>query len=315
MRPVNNNLEIGRKSREKKIKRRFILAFEGYRTEVQYFQGVSDNRPKLRISSLIDVCPLNRDPQHSGLSDPERVLELLEEYINFLKRGKYSADLFINTFISEIIKEKDIQDLGKKIDILIEKAKEKLRPICDGDGYIEDPEKASEVCSDAYTEIFSPEKEVDFKAPEPMDYREERDIVCVIVDRDAELRGEDKCRRFFGRCEENKFRPIMTNPCFELWLLLHFDEALDGVDDKILLRNEKTDGVRYTERKLDEILRTIPAKEGKGYSKDDLDFYDFMDRTDNAIKNEKKFCKGKKCTITKVGSEIGSLIEDMWRSD
>lgn len=136
--------------------------------------------------------------------------------------------------------------------------------------------------------------------------------MCVIIDKDE--RTSSKCDDFFIRCKENKFDPYMTNPCFELWLLFHFDEVISE-DKKILCLNEKMDGVRYTERRLDEILKSIPANENKGYSKDDLNFYDFIDRVDNAIANEKLFCSDIRYIKNNVGSNIGSLIEKMKSND
>jgi len=278
---------------------------------VQYFNGVNENRSKLGISSLIEVCPLCRYPIQSGFSDPGRVLDLLEEYVRFLKHGKYPLDLFINTVISSAIPEDETARLQSRINKFAKGARAELRPLSTADGIIKDTDTAREKCSDLFCKVFGVEK-VHFDIPEPIDYREERDIVCVVVDRDAETRESSKCTDFFARCRNDGFEPYMTNPCFEMWLLLHFDEIFD--DDKDVLRlNEKTDGIRYTEKRLDEILRSYPAN--TGYSKDALDFNSFMHRVDNAVKNEKMFCHDLKCIKTEVGSNIGSLIEKIRQRD
>ncbi|MDR1954963.1 MAG: RloB family protein [Candidatus Methanoplasma sp.] len=308
MRPRESKLNTVRGNKRLEVKRKFILAFEGYRTEAQYFKGVGDNRSKLRIPSLIEICPLDRYPIQSGSSDPGRILDLLEEYLIFLDCGKYPVDLFINAFIADVIPEKDILGVKDKIDKFTVKAKKMLQTLCDGNDLICDPDKAKETCSEIYCGVFDRPEKVHFDVPEPIDYRKERDIVCVIVDRDAESRDSAKCSEFFSRCQKNAFRPYMTNPCFEMWLLLHFDEVL-GEDKKVLRRNEKIGDVRYTERRLDGILRSYPAN--SGYRKDDLDFDCFMHRVDNAIKNEKRFCCEIKCIKNEVGSNIGALIDEM----
>lgn len=94
--------------------------------------------------------------------------------------------------------------------------------------------------------------------------------------------------------------------------MLHFDEILEE-DRKTLAKNKMIGNVRYTEQRLDEILRSYPAN--NGYDKSKLDFNSFMHRTDNAIKNEKKFCNEIKCLPGNVGSNIGSLIERMRQKD
>ncbi|WP_339980663.1 RloB domain-containing protein [Fusobacterium necrophorum] len=46
----------------------------------------------------------------------------------------------------------------------------------------------------------------------------------------------------------------MTNPCFEFWLLLHFEEVLSMNKEKLLLNNRVNSKNRYVEAKLKEIL-------------------------------------------------------------
>lgn len=322
MRSPENKLDTARGNRKLKVKRKFILAFEGYRTEVQYFKGVSDNRSGLGIPSLIEVCPLERYPIQSGSSDPEKVLELLEEYIKFLKCGKYSLDLFISTFITHIIPENGIIGVKNKIDEFKRTAKESLQTLCSGNDLISDTDKAKEICSEIYYKVFEASEKIHFDVPESIDYREDRDVICVIVDRDADSRDSSKCNEFFSRCRKSNFEPYMTNPCFEMWLLLHFDEVLDE-NREILLQNEMIDGKRYTERRLDEILMAISKErnrysvpeEKSGYFKNDLDFSSFMHRVDDAIKNEKEFCNDINCIKANAGSNIGSLIEKMRHHD
>jgi hypothetical protein len=308
MRPKENKLNPVRGSRRLEVNRKFILAFEGYRTEAGYFKGVSDNRSRLRIPSLIDICLLDRYPIQSGSSDPERVLELLEEYITFLDCGKCPVGLFISTFITQMIPEKEIPYAKDKIDLFIETASERLRTFCNEGGLVNNSDMAEEACSALYREVFGVSEKIHFDRPEPIDYRKDRDVVCVIMDRDADSRSHSKCSEFFVRCKNNGFEPYMTNPCFEMWLLLHFDEVLNE-DKRTLQKNEKINGIRYTEQRLDEILRSYPAN--SGYRKDDLDFESFVHRVDNAIKNERSFCKDTKCIKTEVGSNIGSLMDRM----
>jgi hypothetical protein len=310
MRSPENNLDSFRGSKNLEIKRKFILAFEGYRTEVQYFQGVNDHRSTLGIPSLIEVYPLCRFPTQSGCSSPGKVLDILEEYIAFLKCEKYSINLFINTFINDMITEKQIPESNDKIEEFLKVAKECLLPISDEKELIKDSIKAKEKCLEVYYKIFGDSGNVIFDIPAPIDYREGHDVVCVVIDRDKESRSSSECDDFLIRCRKNGFDPYMTNPCFEMWLLIHFDEVFsENVED--LRHNKKTNDIRYTEKRLDEILKNLPANNGNGYLKNNLNFYDFIDRINDAIKNERCFCNDIKFLKTNVGSNIGQLIEKM----
>jgi hypothetical protein len=315
MRPPENNLNRIRSNRGMERRRMFILAFEGYRTEVQYFEGVMNNLQRMRIPSLVEVCPLNRYPSQTGCCSPLAVLDLLEEYMKFLESGKYHTGLFVNTFINGIFSDDEIHKQSEKINTYVETAKKKLLPLCDENDLIKDMNEAVKRCSEVYHNVFGVSEEIHFIGAKEMEgYKKGRDTVCVIVDRDAESRDPAECKEFFTRCRKNNFEPYMTNPRFELWLLLHFDEVLNEKKE-VLLLNKKTGNIRYTEQRLNEILRLYPANRGKEYRKDDLDFTSFMHRVDNAIKNEKKFYNEIRCITKKVGSNIGSLIEKMRRRD
>lgn len=152
----------------------------------------------------------------SGSSDPERVLDILEEYIEFLNTGKYTAELFVNAFITGAVAERDIPEIKDKVDEYTEEAKKELQCLCDKNGFINDPDEAAKKCSELFCRIFQTTEEIFFEAPEPIDYRKDRDVVCVIVDRDAESRDINKCKGFISRCRNNGFEPYMTNPCFEM---------------------------------------------------------------------------------------------------
>jgi len=301
---LSESFDRGRNSGGREPNRRFILVFEGYRTEVEYFKGVGRNRDYVGIpSSLVDVCVLSRLPQHSGHSDPFRLLDLLDGYMDLLRTGRYVPELFVNMFLSSI-------EPGTEYEAtLAETAVSELRGISDTDGRIMDLPGAFDICNRLYSELLGPDRKIT-ELDEPVDFIDGRDVVCVIIDRDRENRSSSKCGDFISRCNESGYLPFMTNPCFEMWLLLHFEEALH-IDRKDLLSDRKEDGKRYTERMLDDILLRFDPD--AGYDKTCLDFGRFMHRIDDAIYNEKMFCHDIKCIRSEVGSNIGSLMEMMRR--
>ena len=61
-------------------KRVVFLSTEGTKTEVQYFNFIEKYREQLGIDAIVHIEVLRR---YDTNSDPENVLELLEEYIRF----------------------------------------------------------------------------------------------------------------------------------------------------------------------------------------------------------------------------------------
>ena len=56
-------------------------------------------------------------------------------------------------------------------------------------------------------------------------YSEDIDKMCLIVDRDKKSFKEEQYNYVKEECERKNFKLYVTNPCFEFWLLLHFDEV------------------------------------------------------------------------------------------
>lgn len=73
-----------------KPKRIVFLSVEGTKTEVQYFRFIERFREKLGISAIVHVEVLQKTDTKS---DPENVLELLEEYIQFRESKTFKTEL------------------------------------------------------------------------------------------------------------------------------------------------------------------------------------------------------------------------------
>ena len=304
MREIANTFNPIRKSGTKTTRRRFILFFEGFRTEIQYFSGMKDNRQHFRIPSLIEICVMCRYPMDAGSSDPMRLLELVDEYMMWLKHGKYAPNLFMNTYLCKELSDDYVLTHNKEIDDFIKHVEKDMSHLVDSEGLVSDVDGALAVCNVFLKEIFrkNPITEV---MPARPDYDENRDVVCVIIDRDADNRPSSKCSDFLSRCKEKNYMPVMTNPCFEFWLLLHFEKVL-LLDRKKIKSNECEGGKRYVELKLDEILREYDPLHG--YDKTNLDCGRFVHRINEAIKNEKHFCNDIRCIKNEIGSNVGHLI-------
>lgn len=66
------------------IKRVVFLSVEGEVTERRYFEFVRESRETLGIKSVVEIHVLRRGDSSSS---PEKVVELLENYLRFLYKG------------------------------------------------------------------------------------------------------------------------------------------------------------------------------------------------------------------------------------
>lgn len=105
------------------------------------------------------------------------------------------------------------------------------------------------------------------------------------------------------KCREKGFGFYITNPCFEFWLLMHFDEVFRLDKEKLLENSKVITKRRYTEQELRKLL--------PNYRKSKYDTKTLIGRIDKAIENEKEFCENVELLEHTVGSNIGLLIEEM----
>ena len=85
-------------------KRVVFLSVEGTKTEVQYLHFIEKYRVELKINALVHIEVLKR---FDTKSDPENVLELLEEYIQFRENKMFENNidsLCLKDYSTEFIK-------------------------------------------------------------------------------------------------------------------------------------------------------------------------------------------------------------------
>jgi len=136
-------------------------------------------------------------------------------------------------------------------------------------------------------------------------YSEDIDEICFLFDRDKKSFTEEQYMYVMQKCAENDFKLCVSNPDFEFWLLLHFDEVVT-LSISSLLNNEKENGKTFTEHQLAALTN---------YSKSMFDTEIFMKRIDRAIENEKSFCEDIDGLLSNVGSNIGLLLTEILGED
>lgn len=142
----------------------------------------------------------------------------------------------------------------------------------------------------------------EFNADDSKIYDKERDKFLIVMDRDRkDFMGYDK----FISDNQNKFILAVTNPCFELWLLLHKENSVEEIInpnyDKIL-ENNKVSGTHS-------FMSKIISDEYGMNTKSGMRFLPFKDHVLQAIEQEEKLEQDLSKLENRVGSNIGSIIK------
>ena len=144
-------------------------------------------------------------------------------------------------------------------------------------------------------------------------YDPNNDEFLIIMDRDkdfnqdkSKLRESEKRYHDFIEKYKDKYILGITNPCFEVWLLLHKENAVGEIIepnyDKILYNKKISSNHTYISKLVSEYFH-MNSKKGMRFSK-------FKDNVINAVKQEKLLPQDLVELEDKVGSNIGKIIEE-----
>ena len=135
----------------------------------------------------------------------------------------------------------------------------------------------------------------------------EGDELCIIADRDKKSFTPEQFDFLKEKHLAREIRFVLSNPCFEFWLLLHLDDC-KSIDRAELLENRKSGSRNYVSTLLKERLG--------GYNKKRIHFIScFKDHIEDAIKNAKNFETDIVNLDTRPGTNICFLLEDMMTID
>lgn len=100
---------------------------------------------------------------------------------------------------------------------------------------------------------------------------------------------------------------VTTNPCFDMWLLLHAPNAYNNYilgDEKQILQNSKVSLKHtYTSKKASEIL---------GFNtKGNFTCQPLLNTVDDAIEEEKKICEDVSVMLNQIGCNMGTFITEL----
>ena len=133
-------------------------------------------------------------------------------------------------------------------------------------------------------------------------YDKEIDKVCFVIDRDPQNFSEQQYDNFLKMCKDYNYKVYVSNPTFELFLLMHDDKIFD-IDKRAMLENRRvSNSKRFLEVKLSEIF---------GCNKKNINFEKFKVNIKKAINNEKKFEENLFDLKDNLGSNVGTLLDEM----
>lgn len=293
-----------RVSDKREPKKKYYMVYEGIETEVQYFDGIKEIIENGR-KQLIEIIPIFRSFHEENWSNPTKIVQLMKDF--FSNETEKEVELFVNKIIDFINQDGGLcsvfnMDAWKKhiLDRLLELGIQKTDKI------------SKDKCLESINTIFSelslkdliPQLHTYFES-QKVTYSKDFDKICLIVDRDKQSFKEDQYDEVLKACQDNHYELYITNPCFEFWLLLHFDEV-NTIDRAKLLENKKPKAKakdRFITKELKKLLI--------GYRKNDIKFGELKNRITNAIRNEKLFCEDILSLKTELGSNVGTLIDEL----
>lgn len=311
MREKRNFAERTKISKEDRTRKKYFLVFEGSRTEEIYFNAINELKDKIGINPLIEIISIERTYTEEGWSHPKKILEQLLKDLKEIENGELSYKTLIDKIMWIIIEdEKFSSKILKEIspEEIIEDIKNEIESL---DNIVENIEEDCEFFLNMIIKKFFLtieeipnilETVLKNIENEQITYSEDIDKMCLIVDRDKKSFKEEQYNYVKEECKKKNFKFFVTNPCFEFWLLLHFDEV-HSINREELLENKRVNSkVRYVQS---ELKKYFP------YNKNRYNAELLIEKIDLAIENEKSFCEDIEELKDELGSNVGLLIQEL----
>lgn len=293
--------------------KRYFLVYEGSDTEVIYFDAIRSLRENIGINPLIELIPIIQSFSEEGWSNPKKILDRVIENLQESKEKSISYESLLNRIMDYLYETKVIttskvlarniwktiqQTCNEQLQKSLNDVVEDIESVCN---------KLIEALKEEYEVVNIVEDISGIIEDGGLTYEEGFDQICLIVDRDKEsfvaTPENNQYKYVLNKCRKLGFQFYVTNPCFEFWLLLHFDKVFELDKEKLLENPKVTAKRRYAE---DELRKIYP-----GYNKSSFHAEVLVKDIDKAIENEKKFCEDIEKLEYSVGSNIGELIDKM----
>ena len=138
-----------------------------------------------------------------------------------------------------------------------------------------------------------------------IDYDKDVDTVVFVFDRDPQNFKENQYDTYVEKCCEKGYILCISNPTFELFLLMH-DNQIFTLDRKMMLENRKQSSKRFLELQVEKFFH---------HNKRNLNFDIYKSKIKTAIKNEKEFCEDLIDLKNQLGSNVGKFIDTLMNDE
>lgn len=259
-----------------KPKRVVFLSVEGTTTEVCYFHFIEMHRAHLQIDSIFHVEVLKKNDTKS---DPDSVLELLDEYVQFRQSNCFEKEL--STLQLKDYDQEFILAYLKDRYSIPAKQRNKFEAIL-----------RQEHISLLYLDFLSK-------------YHGEDDVFGIVIDRDQGSHSSFQMENVIQQCIEKGYSYFITNPCIEFWLLLHVSDVATEYEqhlDAILSNKLDDSGNTFVSNLLYDKTnqrKTIQLKTFQKY---------YLPNVNLAIERAKGFAP-KEELLDSLGSNLGELFD------
>ena len=304
-----------RKGDTREVNIKYILLTEGTETEPQYFGAIEENKGLLGIPPIIKIIPLERSHGEECWSNPKKILDRLLLNIEETASEKITYNTLLNGIIDCLYYSEYLNKHQEKIPELKDFLNQIYQDILKitPDDFVEDKEATVA----KVTEFLAKEKPRiceliiknigDALNEQSIPYAPDIDKICLVVDRDPMSFTSSQFDYVKNTCATNNVQFYISNPGFELWLLMHSSNFATMKDD--LAAKFST----MTPPEFLDHIESLLKQEFNGYNKSKLKTQPFMLAIDTAIANEKMFTESVDALKNDMGSNIGLLIQEMRR--
>lgn len=309
MREKRNFAQRTKILKSNEAKKKYFLVYEGKSTERIYFKAVEASKQQIGINPLIELIPIIRSYSEENWSNPKKIIDRILQNLKEYETNIISYETLLNWIMDYLRDNKILIPYGISEKIIWKK----LIDICQvvlnvrlDDNLLNIDDSCEKILSRLTEELNIDRLINDFSdiiKNSRITYSEGFDKICFIIDRDKDSFTSKQYQYVLEKCQENNFGFYLSNPCFEFWLLLHFDSVFELDKSKLLDNVKISSNKRYAEAELGKVFH--------GFKKSKYDAKVLIEKIDKAISNEKYFCEDAILLENNIGSRVGLLIEEL----
>ena len=169
------------------------------------------------------------------------------------------------------------------------------------------PEIHVEVLAKEDDSLSAPQQVLDLADRFKKTYRlKPSDKLWVVIDRDKQSWEEKTMESIAKQCSQKEILLAVSNPCFELWLLLHhksIESFSENFQEKLLNNKKVNQNKTFIQKYLEEVVG--------GYNPRNPETVDFMPYVKKAVERAKRQDIPNERWPNYLGSRVYQLIEQL----